>query len=100
MEVTHTKTGRTDQFQFPLPDSKVKPFYDNATGLRHEAEAVRQAINDGKTLIPRVLSFYTNSFICVNFSFSWPRKMFAIYDDRFDCEAVSQTLFKNPKTKN
>ncbi|XP_071844872.1 trans-1,2-dihydrobenzene-1,2-diol dehydrogenase-like isoform X2 [Apostichopus japonicus] len=48
MEVTHTKTGRTDQFQFPLPDSKVKPFYDNATGLRHEAEAVRQAINDGK----------------------------------------------------
>ncbi|XP_071824235.1 trans-1,2-dihydrobenzene-1,2-diol dehydrogenase-like isoform X2 [Apostichopus japonicus] len=48
MEVTKTTTGRTDQFQFPVPNSKVKPFYDNSTGLRYEAEAVRQAINDGK----------------------------------------------------
>lgn len=48
MEVTKKATGKTEQFQFPVPSSKVKPFFDNSTGLRYQAEAARQAINDGK----------------------------------------------------
>lgn len=48
LEITNTATGKTDQFQFPLPKSRVPVKFDNSTGLRYQAEAVRQAINEGK----------------------------------------------------